>query len=85
MYHRRLVPLLVASLLAGLVCRPALAQAPTIDRIAVDLTFVNEALSAACGFDIVHHVEGEVTVFTYANAPNPVGLGQLSVHRQGSS
>ncbi len=83
MYQRRFFHLLVASLIAMLVGTPAFAQPPTTETIDVDLTFVNEELSAACGFDIVHHVEGQLKVFEYANAHNRVDL-KIGIHVHGS-
>jgi hypothetical protein len=43
----------------------ALAAAPTIERVTVDETFVDEELSEACGVTVTVTVQGDVTLRTF--------------------
>jgi hypothetical protein len=54
--------------LAGLLIPGVgLGAAPTIERIQVDETFVDEELSEACGVEVTAHIEGQVILRTFSD------------------
>ena len=59
--HRHVFPLGALVLLLGVVAPGADAAKPTFERIVVDDEFVDEELSAVCGFEITGHAVGKVT------------------------
>ena len=59
--------LLVTALAIG-AATPALAAAPTVETIVIDVTFTPPQLSAACGFSVSRHVAGTLTIRTFSDA-----------------
>jgi hypothetical protein len=55
----------VLVLIGGLIPGVASGAPPTIERIAVDDTFVDEELSEACGVEVTTRARGHITVRTF--------------------
>ena len=67
-FSRRLIAAFIAAAIAVGVAGPVLATAPTVEDVAIDVTFTPPLLSAACGFDVTRHVAGSLRIRTLFNA-----------------
>jgi hypothetical protein len=82
MYVRRIVPLVAGLLVAvGMVgTEAAVAAPPTIERITVDETFVDDFLTDACGVRVTTTVRGRVTLRTFSGeGTGPATLNTLNL------
>lgn len=66
--RRQWFALALASLALLAASVPAMASAPSQERIAVDDQFVDDFLTEACGFEIAVHVSGHVIFRTFTDA-----------------
>ena len=65
---RFLMTLLVLSAAAlASMAHPVEAAAPSVQKISSDTVFVDDILSAACGFPVSHEEVRNLKIFTYAN------------------
>lgn len=62
---RTLRAALLAAAFAVGASAPALATSPSVETVAINVTFTPPALSAACGFAVTRRVVGTVTVRTF--------------------
>jgi hypothetical protein len=67
MARRAVLAATAALLLFGLLAPTASAQMPEFERIDVDFTFEDTDLSAACGFTVLVHLEGQVILRTFGD------------------
>ena len=69
----------VLALLGVLSPGVAAGAAPTIERIAVDDTFVDEDLSEACGVEVTVRVLGHITVRTFEDGTGVAEVSAINV------
>jgi hypothetical protein len=84
MYTPRFARLLLVSLMTLLVITPAHAAQPVVQTILVNTTFVNKVLSAACGFQITHRLEGTIRVTHRFDAAGNLAVEVDQFHLHGS-
>ena len=71
---------LVLVVVAGALAPSASAAPPTIERIQIDETFLDEELSAECGFDVTIHAQGKLTIRTFSGGrTGPAEFATLNV------
>ena len=71
---------LILVVVAGALAPSASAAAPTIERIEIDDTFVDEVLTVECGFPVTFHAQGFIIVRTFSGErTGPAELTTLNV------
>jgi len=77
--HRRALPLGAIMLSLGLAAPAAEGAKPVFERVAVEDHFVDDELSAVCGFEVTGDAVGRVTLRTFEGSDRIQSINSINV------